>query len=459
MKIIILGAGQVGASLAENLVSEKNDIIVIDLDAERLKHLQSKLDIACIQGHGSRPSVLLQAGAKDADMLIAVTSNDETNMIACQVAYSLYNIPTKLARIRSSDYLSKDEALFQENAIPIDFFISPERLITLQIKRLIEYPAAIQVVDFAKGKVQLVGIKPYFGGKMVGKTVREINEAIPNLNARLLTVYRGTRCIEVTADTKIEIGDEVFFIASRDNILAVMGIMRKLDRLNKRIMIVGGGNIGYRLAASLEQEYQVKIIEKNQQQASYISEKLNSTTILHGDASDKDLLHAENIEHMDVFCALTNDDEANIMSALLAKRMGAKQVMALVTRTAYIELIEDGAIDIAISPQQVTIGSILTHLRKGDIVDVYSLRRGAAEAMEIIAHGDKNTSKVVGKKVSELKLPKGATLAALIREEAIHFKFEDLYLEPGDHVIILAADKKHVHEIEKLFQVSIGYFK
>lgn len=459
MKIVILGAGQVGSSLAENLASEKNDIVVIDTDENKLKALQNRLDIGCVQGYGSRPNVLEEAGTADADMIIAVTSDDETNMVACQVAYTLFQTPTKLARVRSSDYLMHDQALFKDKAIPIDFCISPERLITKHIKRLIQYPAALQVLDFAEGKVQLVAVKPYFGGAIVGKSIAELYQAIPNINSRVITIYRGNKSIEITPETTIEVGDEVFFIASKEDILTVMGAMRRLDRLNKRIMLVGGGNIGYRLAEALEEDYQVKVIESNAERAQYISEKLDSTTILQGDASDKDLLLSENIEHMDVFCALTNDDEANIMSALLAKRMGAKQVMALVTRTAYIELIEGGSIDIAISPQQATIGSILTHLRKGDIVNVYSLRRGAAEALEIIAHGDEKTSKVVGQKVENINLPTGATIAAVIRGERIIISLEDIIIEQGDHVIILVADKKHIHDVEKLFQVSLGYFK
>jgi trk system potassium uptake protein TrkA len=324
---------------------------------------------------------------------------------------------------------------------------------------LIQYPAALQVLDFADGQVQLVAVKPYFGGAVVGKSIAELYKAIPNIKTRVITIYRGNKSIEISPETIIEVGDEVFFIASNEDVLTVMSSMRRLDRLNKRIMIAGGGNIGYRLAGALEGEYQVKIIEFNVERAEYISEKLSSATVLQGNASDKDLLLSENIEHMDVFCALTNDDEANIMSALLAKRMGAKQVVALVTRSAYIELIEGGAIDIAISPQQAIIGSILTHLRKGDIVNVYSLRRGAAEALEIIAHGDEKTSKVVGKKTEDLNLPPGATIAAIIRGERVIIDVAGISIEPGDHTIILVADKKHIHDVEKLFQVSVGYFK
>lgn len=458
MKIIILGGGQVGGSLAENLSHEDNDITVIDPNAARLQELERRLDIRTIVGNGARPDVLYRAGAPDADMLIAATDNDETNMIACQVAFSLYKLPVKLARIRASQYLAEPE-LFKDTAIPIDFCISPEILITQQVKGLIKYPAALQVLDFADGKVQLVAVKPYFGGPMVGKTIAELYAAIPDVDAKIIAIYRGERSIELTEKSTIEIGDEVFCIAAKGDLNKIMSLMRHVDHVNKRIMIAGGGNIGFQLAQILEDEYQVKIVDHNEQRDHFISQRLDSAIVLQGDASDKDLLVAENIEYIDVFCAMTNDDEANIMSAMLAKRLGARQVIALVNRSAYIELIEGGSIDIAISPQQATIGSILTHLRQGDVVNVHSLRRGAAEAIEVIAHADKTSSKVVGRSLRDIKLPAGASIVALIRGSEVMITNDEAVVESDDHLVILVVDKKHIHDVEKLFQVSVTYFK
>ncbi|MEM1243304.1 MAG: Trk system potassium transporter TrkA [Pseudomonadota bacterium] len=458
MKIIILGAGQVGSSLAENLAKENNDVTIIDTNLAKLHVLNTKFDLRTIAGFGSHPDILYQAGAPDADMLIAVTDNDETNIVACQIAYTLFQTPTKIARIRSTEYLVHSE-LFDSDHIPIDFCISPERLVTEYVQHLVEHPGALQVLDFAKGKIRMVAIKPYFGGKLVGKTLAELYAAFPGTPLRIVAIYRANQIVEIKDTTTIEIGDEVFFIAAKKHVQAIMSALRRLEPPSKRILIVGGGHIGFQLAKTLEVEYQVKIVEKDPERAKILSEKLLHTTVLLGDASDRDLLVSENVEYIDTFCAVTDEDEANIMSALLAKRLGARQVMAIITRTAYTDLIEGGPIDIAISPQQATIGTILTHLRKGDVVNVYSLRRGAAEAIEIVAHGDRKTSNVVGCKLNEIKLPKSALVCAVKRGEEIILSFDDLVIESGDHVILLVIDKKHIREVEKLFQVNVAYIQ
>lgn len=457
MNIIILGAGQVGSTLAESLEHEKNDITVIDTDAEKLRYLQERIDIRTIEGNGALPNVLLQADAKDTEMLIAVTDNDETNIVACQVAYTLFKIPTKVARIRATQYLAHQE-LFCNEAIPIDYRISPESLVTNSIQRLIEHPGALQVLDFADGQVQLIAIKSYYGGEQVGHTLKDFYQSLPDIALRIVAIYRSNRSISFCENTTIEIGDEIFLIAAKQNIKKIMGALRKIDSDYKRVMIAGGGNIGSRLAKALEQDYQVKVIEHNQTKAEKLAEELTKGAVLYGDVSDRDLLISENIEYVDVFCSLTNDDEANIMSGLLAKKLGVRQAMALITRKAYIDLIEGGKIDIAISPQQATIGSILTRLRKGDVVNVYSLRRGAAEAIEIIVHGDKKTSKVVGRKVEEIKLPPNTQIGAVVRGKHIMITCDQVVIEPEDHVVVVVIDKNRIPEVEKLFQVSVRHF-
>ena len=458
MKIIILGAGQVGGTLAEHLASEANDITVVDTDGERLRDLGDRLDIRTVQGRASLPNVLRQAGADDADMLVAVTNSDETNMVACQVAYTLFHTPTKIARVREAAYLTRGQELFDNDAIPVDVMISPEQVVTTYIKRLIEHPGALQVIDFAEGKAQLVAVKAYYGGPLIGQQLRQLREHMPNVDTRVAAIFRRDRPITPRGDTVIEADDEVFFIAAKANIRAVMSEMRRLDESYKRIVIAGGGQIGERLAEAIESRYQVKIIEMNPARCRYLSDTLDSTVVLQGSASDRDLMLEENIADADVFLALTNDDEANIMSSLLAKRLGAKKVMTIINNPAYVDLIQGGEIDIAISPQLATIGTLLAHVRRGDIVSVHSLRRGAAEAIEAIAHGDSRSSKVIGRSIGEINLPPGTTIGAIIRDEEVLIAHDSTVINAGDHVILFLVDKKHIRDVEKLFHVGLSFF-
>ncbi len=461
MKIIILGAGQVGGTLAENLANEANDITVIDSDETRLRELRDRLDIGVVSGEASHPDVLIQGGIEDADLMIAVTNDDEINMIACQVAHSLFRTPKKIARVRSGAYLNRP-GLFGDDAIPIDVLISPEQLVSDYIYRLIEHPGALQVLGFADGKVQLVAVKAYYGGPLVGQELRFLRQHMPSVDTRVAAIYRRDRPITPEGTTLIEADDEVFFIAAKSDIRAVMSELRRLETPYKRIIIAGGGNIGFGLAQKLEARYSVKIIEYAKVRCTQLSENLEKTIVLHGSASDQELLLEENIEDTDVFLALTNDDEANIMSSMLAKRLGARKVMALINNPAYVDLVQGGEIDIAISPQQTTIGSLLTHVRLGDMVNVHSLRRGAAEAIEVIAHGDSHSSRVVGKAIEDIDLPEGANIGAIVREHdqdsEVIIAHDDVIVETGDHVIVFLIDKKHTRDIEQLFQVGLTFF-
>jgi trk system potassium uptake protein TrkA len=457
MKIIILGAGQVGSSVAANLVSEPNDITVVDLNLDLLRELEDRFDLRTIQGHGAHPDVLLRAGAEDADMLIAVTNSDETNMVACQVAYTLFRTPTKIARVRSPGFLYYPE-LFSVEALPIDVHISPEQLVTDHIMRLIEHPGTLQVQDFANGQVRLAAVKAYHGGPLVGHELHTLCEHMPDVDARVTAIYRQNRAIHPEGNTIIEADDEVFFIAAPKHIRAVMSELRRLEKPYKRLIFAGGGNIGTRLARALERNYRVKVIEQNLERCKQIAEELERTIVLQGDAADEELLIEENVENTDVFCAVTNDDQANILSAMLAKRLGARKVMALINRTAYVDLVQSGPIDVAISPQQATIGSLLKHIRRGDVVEVHSLRRGAAEAIEAIAHGDKSSSKVVGNTVEDIVLPKGTSISAIVRGEKVIIAHHDTRIESEDHVILFLQDKRRVAEVEQLFQVAVTFF-
>jgi len=456
MKIIVLGAGQVGSSVAEVLAKESNDITVVDTSAAKLLELQDRLDLRTVVGHAAFPEVLGRAGAEDADMIIAVTDKDEINMVACQVAYTLFHTPTKIARVRAVEYLSHPQ-LFTQESLPIDVLISPEQLVTDYVQRLIEYPGALQVLDFADGKVQLVAVRAYYGGPLVGHELQTIREHMPGIDTRVAAVFRRGTPIIPEGSTVIEADDEVFFIAAKRHIRVVMKELRRLDKPVKRIILAGGGNIGMRLAKALEQNYQVKIIDHNPQRSRSIAEELHKTIVLYGDAADEELLLDENIENTDVFCAVTNDDEANILSAMLAKRLGATKVMALINRAAYVDLVQSGIIDIAISPQQASIGSLLAHVRRGDVTAVHSLRRGAAEAIEAVAHGDRNSSKVVGRSIEEIPLPKGTTIGAIVRGKEVLIAHHDTVIESEDHVILFVVDKKYIPEVERLFQVGITF--
>jgi trk system potassium uptake protein TrkA len=390
-------------------------------------------------------------------MILAVTNSDETNMIACQVAYTLFHTPIKVARVRAQAY-QQHPKLFSQDALPVDVIISPEQLVTDYIQRLIDRPEALQVLDFAGGRVQLVAVRALRGGPLVDQELRELRQHMPGVEVRVAAVFRRGSPILPEGDTVIEADDEVFFLAARKHIRAVTSELRNLEKPVKRVMIAGGGNIGLRLAESIEDQYQVKLIDCNSETTRILSESLDKTIVLLGDAADEELLLEENIENTDVFCALTNDEEANILSSMLAKRLGARKVMSLINRPAYVDLVQSDVIDIAVSPQQATIGSLLTHVRRGDVAAVHSLRRGAAEAIEAVAHGDNKNSKVVGRSVDEVKLPPGTTIGAIVRGEQVIIAHHDTVIETEDHVILFLVDKRHIPDVEQLFQVGVTFF-
>ncbi|ASQ47174.1 Trk system potassium transporter TrkA [Legionella clemsonensis] len=456
MRIVILGAGQVGGTLARNLAREDNDITLVDLNEERLRELQHRLDIRTVHGSAAHPKILIEAGIEQADMLIAVTNSDEINMMGCQIAYSLFRTPTKIARIRSRDYYDYPQ-LFCNDHVPVDVCISPEKLVTEHIENLIIYPGVTQILEFAEGQALLATIKPQPGGLMVGKTIQQLYEHLHPIEARVVAIFRDKNAIAPDENCRIGIGDDVLFIASPPAIQQVLIALGRYTHPNRRIMIAGGGHIGSKLAQTLENNYRIKVIDRNLSRASELASQLHKGTVLQGDIADRDLLLNENIEFTDVFCAVTNDDEANIMSCLQAKRLGARHAIALVNRNAYVELIEDSNIDHAISPQLITIGSILTKLRRGNMVKVYRLQNDEAEAIELITHGDRLTSQVVGRTLAEIGLPPGSFIAAVMREEKLIMPHAQLVLESGDHVILLLLKRRYVRQIESLFQVSLTF--
>ncbi len=476
MRIIILGAGQVGASVAESLASENNDITVVDSDQDRLAYLQDRLDLRTVAGNAAYPSVLASAGAEDADLLIAVTQSDQTNLVACKVAHTVFNVPARIARLRAHDFLDSEKLLATDN-FAVDYALCPEQVITDYIARLVEFPAALQVLSFADGRLVLVGLRAYVGGPLVGHPIKQMRAHLPaEIDGRIAAIYRRDGAITPTGETVVEEGDEVFLLAAEEHIRTIMSQLRRSVDPVRRVMIAGGGNIGLRVAQALEQKCEVKLIEVDRRRAEHVAAVLSSTLVLHGDATNEDLLEQEAIDEMDLFLALTNDDEDNIMGASLAKRMGSKRVVALINRRAYAELVQGGPIDIALSPAQVSIGSLLTYVRHGDVARVHSLRRGAAEALEIVAHGDQKTSKVVGRQIGELPTIHGAFIAAVVRDvekpvvgrlrslrqerprARVLVAHKDLVIQTDDHVIVFCLDKKVVKQVEKLFSVGLHFF-
>ena len=450
MNILILGAGQVGSTTATQLAKEEdNEVTIVDIDPEKLTKLGRRVDLQTIEGNASYPEVLKQSGAETADMLIAVTSSDEINMIACQIASTLFNTPKKIARIRAPEY-SNNKALFSKSNIPVDYYINPEQLVTEHIAELILHPGAFQVLDFANGLVRMVGVRAKQQGFLVGQPIKFLHKHLGNEQVRIAAVYRDGESIDPDGDTVIKKDDEVFFIAAREDIdYMISEFIQSQERVEK-IIIAGGGGIGLKLASKLETTNQVKVIERSKARAKKIAELVEDTIVLVGDAADDSLLLEESIETTDVFVALTNSEEANILSSMLAKKLGCKKAMALVNKVSYSGLIETSSIDIAISPQQITIGSLLTHVREGDVVKVHSLKRGNAEALEAIAH--ENMSQVVGKTVEEIKLPKGAFITAVLSSSGdLKTLHHSTVIEPDDHVIVFITDRERIADVEKLF--------
>ena len=457
MKILILGAGQVGSTAAFSLAREEaNEVTIVDKNPDVLREIQDRLDVRTVVGNASYPDVLERAGGRDADIIIALTNSDAINMVACQIAFTLFRTPTRIARIRARELMSREQ-LFGPDGIPVDVAISPSSLVTNYIEQLIRFPGALQVLDFADGRVRLVATRARGGGALVGHPLRELSEHIPNVESRVVAIFRGGRGIIPDGDTVVEEDDEVFFIAARKDIRTVLREMRKLDDPVRKVVIAGGGNIGLDLARALEATNQVKVIERDWQRARQISEQLSRAVVLHGDSADEELLLEENIDSADVFVAVTNAEEANILSAMLAKRLGARKVMALINKIAYAELVESGTIDVAISPQQITLGTLLAHVRRGDVVKVHSLRRGAAEAIEAVAHGNSRESRVVGRLIDEIRLPRGATISAIVRGDEVLMAHHDTQIKADDHVILFIADRRQIDEVERLFEVGASF--
>jgi len=458
MKVLIVGAGRVGSGLAENLVSEHNDITVVDTDAAKLAYLQERFDLRGVVGDATQVSALRQAGAEDTDLLVACAASDAVNLVACKIARQVFNVPRRVARLRSPEYQELPE-LMGDEGFCVDSLISPERSVTTYLHSLIEFPEALQVVEFADGRISVMAVRVGRNSPLLGRPVHDLGQALPGVKARVIDVLRAGQALAPDKDLVISHGDELLVVVDTLHARRIVRQLRE-EKTVRRVMIAGGGNIGMRLARELaEENYSVRLIERDLARCEYLSTQLpGNVLVLHGSGTDEDLLDRENVDDMDTWLALTNDDEDNIMSSLLAKRMGARKVIALINRQAYGELMQGSHIDIAVSPSQATMSELLRHVRRGDVVAVHRLRQGLSEALEAVAHGDRRTSGVVGRKVSDIRLPKGAVIGALARGEEIIMPEPDTVVEADDHVVVFVPSRRQIARVEKLFQVSASFF-
>jgi trk system potassium uptake protein TrkA len=451
MKILILGAGVTGSSVAQALASEENDIVVIDFKQELLDALKERFDIATVTGNAAHPSVLEQAGVSNTDMVIAVTDSDETNMLACLIINALYTRPKTIARVRAIDYL-KNPRLFSPNGIPVDIVISPEQIVMESIRNLIEFPGVLHISDFAGGLVRLFSVKVVGNGTLTGKKIKTLKERLAGGKTRVVAIFRQGKPLCVSGEVSIETGDEVFLVAPRKEVRRVLKELNKLEAPLKRIIIAGGGHVGKRLALALEDDYHVKIIEKDPIRAKKIANDLGNTVVLFGDCADEALLLDESVESADLFCAITDSDGVNIISASLAKSLGARKTICLLNHNSYTKLLPGTGIDVTVLPNQETLGSILKHVRRGDVAQVSSLCGGSAEAIEAIAHGNEGANSVVGRRVDSINFPDGIVMGALIRNNEVIPIHHDTIFAENDHVVMFAMDKKLVPNIEQTFQ-------
>ncbi len=469
MRILIVGAGKVGSSVAGSLVSESNDVTVIDPVRSRITILQALYDLQGIVGDATSPSVLAEAGAADADMIIAVTANDETNLAVALIAEQLFNVPARIARVRNAE-LREYPQLLSTSGFRATSVIWPEEAITNYIMQLVTYPEALQVIEFSSAELILIAVKAAGGARMTGQMVSKIYDFLPETKVKIVSIYRQKERQKVKENTVIQSGDEIFLLTTKSSAMRVVREFRSRIRRSDRVMIVGGGNLGLQLAKALDNSetldghsYNIKILEADANRCLFLSQQLSSSVlVLNVGSTDETVFTNEGIANTDLFIAITGDDDTNFMSCLLAKKLGAHRAISLINRHKYIDLTEETNIDLAFSPAEATLSELLKHLRQGDVIAAHSLRRDNAEALELVAHGTMKNSKVIGRKIKDIKLPEGATIGALIRKvdetPEVFMASDDLEIADGDHVIIFVGARNQIPIVEKVFAPTVGFF-
>ena len=449
MKILILGAGRVGSSLASKLSRDEYEVSIVDLNKDKLLRLQEDFDLATEIGHASHPMTLEKAGADEDTIVLAVTNSDECNITSCQIAKSKFNVKKTICRLSDSSYINSLEAFGKDS---IDIAIGPENEVTEHLIDLIKHPGAEQIESFANGSLKVVSVKAKKDGMLVNRELKSIKSDMPDTDTFVPAIYRKGKPLIPNGKTIIKENDEIYFLAAEGDIDGVVQEMRLQDTSSSRMMIIGGGKIGYALASALEDDYKIKIIDPDKDRCEMLSRELNRTIVLKGAGSDEELLKSENIENIYVFCALTNDDETNIMSAFLAKKLGAKKTIIIVNNYTYINILPKNFVDIALSPQRLTVSMVLQHLAKGDIPqDVIFKMQSGAEAIEGIIHQNRFTEKFFGKAIAEIPLPENCVIAAVIRGDETFMNSRDLLLNSGDRIIVFILGKTDKEKIENLF--------
>ena len=458
MQVIICGAGQVGSNIARYLASENADITVIDQSPELVAKLSDSLDVKGIVGFASHPDVLERAGAPDADMIIAVTYADEVNMVACQICHSLFDVPTKIARIRHQSYLDPMWAdLFSRDHLPIDVIISPEVEVARAISRRLEIPGAFDVIPLADGKISLIGVHCAEECPILETPLRQLTDLFPDLHIVIVGIWRNGTGLVPTGDNELLAGDDVYFVAETSHLNRAMTVFGHEEQEARRVIIVGGGNIGLNLAQRLEngsRRVMTKVIERDKKRAELVAQTLDRTVVLHGDALDSDILEQANVAESETVVAVSNDDETNILSSLLAKRHGSQRAVTLVNTTSYGPLIGTLGIDTVVSPRAITVSTILQHVRRGRIRSVHTISEGFGELIEAEAL---ETSSLVGVPLREADLPDGVVLGAIVRDGKVVIPRGDTVVRTGDLVVLFAATQA-VKKVEKLFAVKLEFF-
>ena len=457
MKVIICGAGQVGFNIARYLSLENNDVTVIDQSPELIGKINDSLDVQAFVGHAAHPNTLERAGAADAGMLIAVTLTDEVNMVACQVAHTLFNVPMKIARVRHQSYLNPVWAdLFSHDHMPIDVIISPEIEVALAIRRRLGVPGAIDMIPLVDDKVRVIGVRCEDTCPIINTPLRQLTELFPDLNIRILAIIRGDSNFIPSSNDEMKEGDDVYFVADATHVPRALAAFGHEEQQSHRLIIVGGGNIGLTLAQEIEgdDDTTARIIELSRDRARFVAESVPNTNVILGDALDAEILREAGVDSADTIVAVTEDDETNILASLLAKRYGVGRAVTLINSATYAPLITTLGVDMAVSPRAITVSTILQHVRRGRIRSVHSLGDGFAE---IIDAEVLTTSPLAGHSIQEAKLPADVIVGAIVRDGAVLIPGSETIFETGDRVVLLASAKA-VHKIEKLFAVQLEFF-
>lgn len=458
MKVIVCGAGQVGSNIARYLATEGNDVTVIDQSAELIQKISDTLDVQALVGFASHPNVLEAAGAADADMIIAVTLADEVNMVACQVAHALFNVPTKIARVRHQSYLQPIWAdLFSREHLPIDVIISPEIEVARAVARRLQVPGAFDMIPLADGKVRVIGVVCTENCPIINTPLRQLTGLFPDLNIEIVAIVRNDRPIIPSGDDQMLAGDEVYFVCDTNHVTRAMAAFGHEEPEARRVIILGGGNIGLCLAEEIEEKHpgvSARIVEVDRRRAQFIAQRLNRTMVLHGDGLDPDILEEANVRATETVVAVTNSDEGNILASLLAKRYGCQRAITLINKTTYQPLVNPLGIDAIVSPRSITVSSILQHVRRGRIKSVHSLREGFAEIIEAEAL---ETSTLINMPLKDIRMPAGVIVGAIVRGQEVIIPRPSTIIKPNDRVIIL-AELGQVKKVEKMFAVRLEFF-